>query len=792
MLSHLLTQLLRSFGIFFRTIRAFFTRRLVGLWARLKRLTNFSRQATKVAADSLQSAAAIAKKPTSRGDYVETGRLFISKKFLLTIAVGIIVLALLAYFVAWPFILSHFFTAHFYVEDSRIDNWTGRVVVYSDEAKTIPLYEGRLEDGLLQGQGKEYDETGLLTYEGAFVDGQHEGKGTAYEAGILLYEGDFAAGVYEGQGTLYQDGVLLYEGSFSGGVQSGEGTEYYGSGSVRYKGVFADGLYEGQGTEYDEQGAKVYEGSFSQGLYSGEGSLYPAENERIDATFAEGEPDGAIQWYKSDKLYYDGEADGITPSGFGTLYTQSGKTAYVGQMANGTVDGTWLVTLTADEFREALGESSTIDYDDVNGGFVIYSPSIGLSALCSYQTADSDPAVHTVYLSAPRESRFALLPGQDGVSLTDWPNPTVSTRRYSETDGVNLDSGTYSSEVYELDGCRAEVLRKNDEAVLLSWALTSAMPDSDVTSTSQEAQAAEEEQKQLEEFLESLSNMSGTGATQTTSENPYYGQTAVSDALAGCMNTQEAEAAVDALLTYWENAERRLALENNLTRTQELMRDAQRAEASGTGSADAVAELEARQNTLNSQINSCIVEMSKASMEAADAGVSDPSLYALNELSVLFNPMTLDTDDLALVATAYAQALAGESGTQTGTGDAASGDETGAESSVDGEAIRLSLQTSLADLAAAYNEVQSAITAYEQAADAASSAAGAYSMGIGTKADWYDALSARTDSQVSIYAALRAFTSQVNALNSMTGGWVSRTQGWMTDALLPLYNTAAQ
>ena len=101
--------------------------------------------------------------------------------------------------------------------------------------------------------------------------------------------------------------------------------------------------------------------AFRRGLYSGEGSLYPAENERIDATFAEGEPDGAIQWYKSDKLYYDGEADGITPSGFGTLYTQSGKTAYVGQMANGTVDGTWLVTLTADEFREALGESSTID-----------------------------------------------------------------------------------------------------------------------------------------------------------------------------------------------------------------------------------------------------------------------------------------------------------------------------------------------------------------------------------------------------------------------------------------------
>ena len=299
MLSHLLTQLLRSFGIFFRTIRAFFTRRLVGLWARLKRLTNFSRQATKVAADSLQSAAAIAKKPTSRGDYVETGRLFISKKFLLTLAVGVIVLALLAYFVAWPFLLSHFFTAHFYVGDNRIENWTGRVVVYSDAEKTLPLYEGRLEDGLLQGQGREYDEAGLLLYEGAFADGRREGKGTASE-----------------------DGVLLYEGGFAGGVQSGEGMAYYANSGVQYKGAFADGLYEGQGTAYDEQGVKLYEGGFAQGLYSGEGSLYPAENERIDAVFADGAPDGSIQWYKAGRLYYDGEADGTVPMGFGTLYTQ--------------------------------------------------------------------------------------------------------------------------------------------------------------------------------------------------------------------------------------------------------------------------------------------------------------------------------------------------------------------------------------------------------------------------------------------------------------------------------------
>ena len=789
MLSHLLTQLLRSFGIFFRTIRAFFTRRLVGLWARLKRLTNFSRQATKVAADSLQSAAAIAKKPTSRGDYVETGRLFISKKFLLTIAIGIIVLALLIYFVAWPFILSHFFTAHFYVEDSRIETWTGRVVVYSDEEKTVPLYEGKLEDGLLQGKGKEYDGDGLLIYEGDFVDGLREGSGTEYEAGVLLYEGDFAAGVYEGEGTLYQDGVKWYKGTFADGVQSGEGTEYYENGEARYRGTFADGLYEGEGVEYNEDGEKRYEGGFSQGVYSGEGSLYPAEDQRIDATFADGEPDGAIQWYKSNKLYYDGEADGTTPSGFGTLYTRSGKTAYVGQMANGTVDGTWLVTLTAEEFREALGESSTADYDDVSNGFVISSPAIGLSALCSYQTEDSEPAVHTVYLSEPRDSSFALLPGQDNVSLSDWPTPTVSTRAYRKIDGVNTSAGTYTSAVYTLDGCRAEVLSRDDETVLVSWSLTSALTGSGAGAAgSAEAAAAEKEQEQMEAFLASLTQMNGTGAVQQSTENPYCGTGAAANALAGCTTASAASDAIDAMLTYWENAERRVALEENLTRVQELLADARNAQASGTGSADTVAELESQQTTINSQINTCITEMSKASMEATAAGAADPAQYALSELTVLFSPMTLSVDDLALVATAYAQSLAGGQDTAPGgtTG------ETAAEPAVDGEAITLSVQTALADLTAAYSDVQSATTAYNQAASAATSAAGSYAMGTGTKANWYNALNTREDSQASLYAALGEFTRQVNALNELTGGWVSRTQGWLTDVLVPLYNSSVQ
>lgn len=776
MLSHLLTQLLRSFGIFFRTIRAFFTRRLVGVWARLKRMTNFSRQATKVAADSLQSAATIAKSPTSRSDYVETKRLFISKKFLLTLAVGLLALTLLAYFVAWPFILGHFLTAHFYVEDPRVETWTGRVVVYSDEEKTIPLYEGKLEEGLLQGKGKEYDEKGLVIYEGSFVDSLREGKGKEYEAGVIRYDGDFAADVYEGDGELYEDGVLLYEGEFSGGVRAGEGSEFYPDGEIHYKGSFADDLYEGEGSEYNEDGDKIYQGGFSQGLYSGEGSLYPARDERIDATFAEGEPDGSIQWYKSGKIYYDGEADGITPSGFGTLYTQGGKTAYAGQMAGGTVDGAWLTTLTAAEFRQALGETAPTEYDNVSGGFIISSPALGLAALCSYQTEDAEPAVHTIYLSEPQEERFALLPDGEHITLDDWPEPVEGTSSFQQVKGVSLPSGSYDSESYELETCRAQVLYRDAddddrEAVLLTWSLPTALTGTGAAGGEQ-AQAAAEEQARMEEFLASLDLIDGAVSSQVSAQNPYYGTASVGSALTGCASASDAADAIDAMLTYWENAEKRASLEDSLTRTQDLLRAETNAQANGTGNAQTLAALESQQNQLSAAINTCIGEMSKASMQASAAGGGDPSKYDLSGLSVLFDPTTLSLDAMTQAAVSYAQSTVGAG-------------------SVDASQLALTLKTTLADLVTAHSQVQTALSAYLQAASAASSASEAYAMGAGDKAGWYSALSARADSQNALYAAMSSFTKQTNALNELTGGWVSRTQGWMNEALAPLYGMAA-
>lgn len=196
LLNYLFSQLTRSLGVFFRTIRAFFSRKLVSITARLRRLTSFSRNAMKVATGSLQAAATAMKKPTKRDDYVETERLFISKAFLIKLLLVLAALGLIFYFLVWPFILSHFMTVKFYVEDSRVAEWTGQVIVYADKDKTLPLYAGRLENGVLQGVGEEYDENGLISYEGPFLDGQRSGEGVAYEDGVLTYEGQFSGGLY--------------------------------------------------------------------------------------------------------------------------------------------------------------------------------------------------------------------------------------------------------------------------------------------------------------------------------------------------------------------------------------------------------------------------------------------------------------------------------------------------------------------------------------------------------------------------------------------------------------------
>lgn len=765
-----MNQMSRTVGVFFRTIRAFFNRRIMAVSTYLRRVTNFSRHAMKVATNSMQTVASAVKKPTRREDYVETSQLFIAKSFLIKMALLLAALGLIGYFLVWPFILSHFFTVRFYVQDSRVPDWSGRVIVFSDPEKTLPLYAGRLEEGVLQGRGEDYDENGLLAYEGQFLDGVRSGEGTAYEDGVLCYEGQFAGGLYEGRGRRYQDGALAYEGSFAAGVASGEGVAYYPNGQEAYRGQFANDLYEGQGAAYTEAGDKLYEGSFARGLYNGSGRLYLGDNQWITAEFQDGQPAGVVQWYKGGRLYYEGEwADG-RPQGYGALYNKAGETVYQGQFSRGTLDGGWLLSLPVEELRAALGAeaATTVSAD---GGFLIEGRTLGLTALCSFQTEEEESAVYAVYLTAPREAGWAgLLPG-DEASLPEWPAGAVQQRgsaSFAPLDTMNLAPGVYQALAVSCENYEATCLYdENGDAVLLGWRAQGAAPGLlDLTALADSAGAGSD--GQMAAFLASLDLGEGSAA-DAAAENPYYGKKDPAEALAFCTTVDQAESLIDAMLLYWENAERQVALEENLTRARELLADAESSQAMAAADEEALAALEDEVTELEGGVQSCQAQRSLAMLQGQAAGIDNISAYALDQLLLCFDPSVTDSSLFAQAATAYAQS------TQRDTTEA-----------------RLAGMTSVVNLTEDYTQVQTAVSRYETAQANAQTAAAGYATGNLDKAGWYDALSAQADARGAVCAALAAFGREANRLNTLTGGWVATNYGWYTDQLEPLFLAAAE
>jgi hypothetical protein len=810
-LNYLFYQITRSIGVFFRTLKAFFSRKIMGLGSQLRRLTNFSRHATKAASSSLQGVVSAAQKPTGPSDYVETGRLYISKALIMRVILGLIALALIVYFVVWPFVLSRFLTARFYENDKRVADWSGRVIVFSDKKKTVPLYSGRLEDGVLQGECKQYDREGVLLYEGQLRDGERSGSGKEYQNGILAYEGQFDAGLYsgrgkfyadgelvydgqyvegkrsgsgtayvdkkplyegqfmddlyEGRGKLYQDGRVCYDGSFHAGEAEGTGTSYYPSGKIAYQGQFLSGKPDGAGTEYAEDGSKTYAGSFSEGAYNGDGTLYFSGDGQLTASFRDGEPTGNVEWKKNGFLYYQGEWSDGGPSGFGTLYNKAGKKLYEGPLLGGTIDGRALIKYTTEELRAALGEENLRSEND-GAGFRIIAEELGLTALCTFQTEAGESTVYQLYLAAPEKNNWvSILPGMEHTSSAQWPEgvePEQSMIFYYAQLGVSAASGSYPAETALSDGLRATVLyetAEREKAVLLTWERLNAVP------TAQKPNTASGADSRVDALLGALDLMDGTtGAGMGAGAS--HGDKGAEGAFAEVSEAANAVSLADAMLSSWEQTERMSALEENLTRTGVLLEDAKNAAAKGLGPLETAEALEQEQLNLTSQIEACRTALKRAELQASAAGVDDLGSYALEDMLVSFDPSKQDVGELALVAAAYAQA----------TG-----------STMTAEAAEAAVKTGLLDLADAHSAVELELTRYQAAVSYTNSAAGAYSMGSGSKESWYSAMNAQALARAGLCSALAEFSRQANAFNQLTGGWVSRTFGWHQDIFEPLF-----
>lgn len=770
MFSYLLRQLFNSFGIFFRTIRAFFTRKLTGLWAYLRRITNFSRQATKVATTSFQGAAAAVKKPTKREDYIETQRLFISKSFLIMLAIGLVLLGLLFYFVVWPFLLSHFFVAKFYQEDPKLADWSGRVIVYYDEEKQHPMYRGTLEEGLLQGLGEEYDLDGLLTYEGNFVDGVRSGDGSLYEAGVLVYEGQFSGGLANGMGTAYEDGVKCYQGAFVDGLYEGTGTAYYPDGTRRYVGSFAQGLYEGEGTEYSEDGKMHYKGSFAAGQYDGSGTIYLEDGSTIQAEFTAGETNGAIQWYQKGKLWYDGSADNLTPDGFGTLYGDNGKAIYAGEFDQGTLDGAWMLTLTAAELREAFGEASLTETDS-SGGFLIENEALGLTALCSYQQEGAEAQAYRLWFAPEEDSLCAnLLPWESGSDADLWAREDrESEPQESVLQGALLQpNGTVSGDWYQRQYSYEDYVcillsqQASDSPVQICWSRDMSQASGQPVDTS-----SSQAQERLDELLSSLDGASvpsggGSGSSAAS-------QKEVERLMGLMLSAQDGEDLMDALIDHYVYGQMADSLEASQPLLQQLLADAQTQLQRGEGSQDAVDEAQDDLDDLDRRLAQYRTAQKQAALTVTELTKLDAEDYDLQAVLVCFDPVDLNVSALCSAAATYAQSVAA------------------GRYEVDTAALERELKSDVLELGLSYESIRSARSAAQAAVTKVDTVTQEYAKGTADKAALYAAQCARDEAAAALYQALGTFAHQANALNTLSGGWIAQQYDWMADTFAALF-----
>ncbi len=174
--------------------------------------------------------------------------------------------------------------------------------VFAQEPSSIK--NGCVSGNCINGFGKVIFENGDI-YEGNWVNGKKEGKGTFTYTNIGIYTGQYANDVRSGKGKFSFLNGDIYEGSWVDDKIQGQGTYTFKSGET-YIGQYANGKKNGKGKETLVNGG-IYEGDFVNDYREGQGIF----------RFI----DGAV---------YSGQFVNGRRNGYGKLYTKSTNTTQEG------------------------------------------------------------------------------------------------------------------------------------------------------------------------------------------------------------------------------------------------------------------------------------------------------------------------------------------------------------------------------------------------------------------------------------------------------------------------------
>jgi len=144
------------------------------------------------------------------------------------------------------------------------------------------IYEGMWVNGLEEGKGT-LDLVNKDRYVGEFKGGFIEGLGVYTTSNGEIYDGHFIKGKKEGEGSIQystqmKEEYITYKGSWKGDLPHGKGRFVYNNGSV-YEGEVNYGKITGFGhmilkeMMIDDGSTKVYTGEFIDGRFDGKGKL---------------------------------------------------------------------------------------------------------------------------------------------------------------------------------------------------------------------------------------------------------------------------------------------------------------------------------------------------------------------------------------------------------------------------------------------------------------------------------------------------------------------------------------
>ena len=147
--------------------------------------------------------------------------------------------------------------------------WNGKVYDDNDDN----CYELKNGNGYI----KEYNENGILKYEGEYLNGKRNGKGKEY----------------------YCEDKLIYVGEYLNGKRNGKGKEYYFDGILRFDGEYLNNKrWNGKG--YNDNHKVTYE------LKNGNGIMKEYNRKDIlvkEGEYLNGELNGKVKIYYNGKLY---------------------------------------------------------------------------------------------------------------------------------------------------------------------------------------------------------------------------------------------------------------------------------------------------------------------------------------------------------------------------------------------------------------------------------------------------------------------------------------------------------